>query len=672
MESSGRLSQLPDEIWVHILDYLEPSDLLPIQRTSSRLFQLARDTSLWRAKCFEQAPSASRALSGRTSALEDLLNGLSLSDSTPNRTTTEHFADGRDGIRASRRARAIADWDCTNKEEKVDWYSEFISRHAPLSTEWLHAADGNEIRSMSLFDHDQRILSAMEDGSLRIWDVQRAPNCRRSLKESARSRSGMLFANLSTHSGPSQIDKQKNVGTAIDNSVVDSSRSKAYVAIEETLNEIDLNTMQLVSQEQFAWRITALSQQAGDDLPLMVGTSFSLNMHDPRLSLRHVVEKHDERLETASTPEEEKIVFLPNYGKDKRFQSASVLRGNRLLPSPSARSIRKDLTSWARVEPGPQSILHRGDNEIIIAGRMPSILFYDKRTFPELHSVIHSGARLSALTLLTDIPPYGSKCSTAEDTLIACGEYQGRGSLEIYELPYHRPLNRSPRIHERAVVSDSQRAANSGSRKVYLEEVEVESEGSDESETESDEPSTLTSVGQAYSYKNRQSSSSAKLLSIATQGTRIVFSDSEGTLKWFERDGKGLARRWNINSYVFSHTGGVLVGDSVARKICTFAEDEKWQSGKMQGMTRGDGDLLIWTGSEIGIVTSKLKWEGHDDLVKEFEEKMNLNGNGERKSGLRDVRDDSREEEYSRVMRRALERQADERRWMSRFGMRPR
>lgn len=665
MESSERLPELPNEIWIHILDYLEPSDLLTIQRTSSRLFRLARDASLWRAKCFELAPSASKALSGRTSALEDLLNSLSLSDSTLEQPSAESIANDRERTRVSRRAKAIADWDCTNEKEKIDWYSEYISRHAPLSTEWLHAQDNNEIRSMSLFDNEQKIFSAMEDGSLRIWDVRKSPNGRRSLRESARSSPDILFANLSPQGSSSQSLKQATVGAAVDSSVVDPSRARAYVAVEDVLNEVDLNTMQLVSQERFAWRITALSQQASTDTPLMVGTAFSLNMHDPRLSLKHTADKQSEKVDTVTESDDEKIVFLPNYGKDRRFLPFTMVRGNRLLPNQSGRPMGKDLTSWARVEPGPQSILHRGDNEIIIAGRMPSILFYDKRTFPELQSVIHSGARLSALSLMTDVPPHGSKCPTAEDTLLACGEYQGRGSLELYELPYHRPPHRSAPVRERALSTGS----HQGSNKVYLEDLEVESE---ESETESEEPSFAASADQVYSYKNRQSSSSAKLLSVATQGARIVFSDSEGTLKWFERDGKGLARRWNINSYVFSQSGGVLVGDSVARKICTFAEDEKWQSGRMQGMTRGDGDLLIWTGSEIGIVTSKMKWQSHDDLVKEFEEKMNLDGSGKARSGVRDIRDDSIEEEYSRVMRRALERQADERRWMSRFGMRPR
>ncbi|KAJ9661932.1 hypothetical protein H2198_001684 [Neophaeococcomyces mojaviensis] len=663
MESFRRLPELPDEIWIHILEYLDPSDLLPVQHVSTRLFKLGRDSSLWRAKCFEQAPSAVHALSGRTSALEDLLNSLSLNEPSSN-ASTEDAIDGRRKV--SRRAKAIADWDCTTKEERIDWYTEHIARHAPLSTEWLHHAQGNEIRSMALFDGESRVLSAMEDGSIRIWDVRTATNGRRSLQESARSTDSILFADLSTASGPSQPRVQAAVGTAVDSSVVDSSRMKAYIAVNETLNEVDLNTMQLVSQEKFAWKITAISQQAGEDVPLMVGTSFSLNMHDPRIALKHQVDCQDEKVETVTTAEDDKIVFLPNYGKDKRFISPN--RPSRRQTSYGRRP--RDLTSWAPVEPGPQAILDRGPNEIIIAGRMPSILFYDKRTFPDPLYSVHSGARLSALAL-HPTAPRDSKTGTAQATLIACGEYQGRGSLEIYELPYRNPSSSYLFSNNEAGAEVPRSPFSAGPNRVYLPELtEANSEDSD---TDSPGPATSTSAGTPYSYKNRQSSSSAKLLSVATQGARIVFSDGDGSLKWMERDGKGLARRWNINTYAYSHTGGALVGDAVARKICTFAKDNEWQDGKMQGMTRGDGDLLIWTGSELGIVTSRVKWEGHDDLVKDFEEKLTLDDSGERRSDRpTDIRDSSREEEYSRVMRRALERQADERRWMSRFGMRPR
>jgi len=661
MATSSKVPELPDEIWFQILEYLAPEDLLPLQRTSTRLLKLGKDSSLWRAKCFEEAPSAVHALSARSSGLVDLLNSLSLNDSRSN-ISTHHASPDR--TTTSRRARAIANWDCTAKEERIDWYTEYIARHAPLSTEWLHHPEGNEIRSMALFDDDQKVLSAMEDGSIKIWDVRTATNGRRSLKEFASSDSPILLTDLSASSGPSQPSKQATTGTAVDSTVVDSSRMRAYIAVEEVLNEVDLNTMQLVSQEKFAWTITATSQQADESIPLMVGTSFSLNMYDPRLSLKHHADSLDEKVDIVTTPEDEKIVFLPNYGKDKRF---TPFRASRRRGTPRPGVCPMDLRSWAPVDPGPQAILHRGANEIIIAGRMPSILFYDKRTFPNLQYPVHSGARLSALAF-HPTPPRGARTETAEATLIACGEYQGRGSLEIYELPHQSSSSQQTTINGDSNPNGLSTPLRAKPNQVYLPE-EPDASSSD-SDTESPLPPNSTTPSHPYSYKNRQSSSSAKLLSVTTQGSRIIFSDSDGSLKWMERDAKGLARRWNINSYKYTATGGAIVGDAVARKISTFRHDHEWHGGKMQGMTRGDGDLLVWTGSDLGIVTSRVKWEGHDDLVKEFEEKLTLDDKG--RDGIVDVRDDNREEQYSRIMRRALERQADERRWMSRFGMRPR
>src|SRR4051794_11930544 len=108
------MATLPDEIWIQILDYLEPTDLLPIQRVSTRLLKIARDSSLWKAKCFEKAPSATRAFAN-TDSLTDLLSSLSINSRESQLLTQE----GHDGPRMSRRAQAIAKWDCTDNDENV-------------------------------------------------------------------------------------------------------------------------------------------------------------------------------------------------------------------------------------------------------------------------------------------------------------------------------------------------------------------------------------------------------------------------------------------------------------------------------------------------------------------------------------------------------------------------
>lgn len=649
------IPQLPNEIWTQILEYLEPSDLLNVQCCSRRLLKVGRDSQLWKAKVFEKSPSAARAFT-RGNGLADLLNGLSLNTSP---RSSEHNASQAE-TSLSRRDRAILKWDCTDKTEQIEWYSEYIARHAPLSAEWQSHEPGNEIRSMALFSNETKILSAMEDGSLKIWDIRTSMNGRRSLQQATQSRSGILFGDLNSNGGSSSVKSLPNVGQAIDNTVVDASGTKAYVAVEDTLSEVDLHTMSVISQQKFAWNITAISQQSEPDLPLMIGTSFTLNMHDPRMPLRLDPSDSEERLDS---DDDEKMVFLPNYAKQweqngpcparllRNGSSSNISRPDRAGNLHTTRVRRRvDPEVWAPVEPGPQTILHRGVHEIIVAGRMPSILFYDKRTFPKLESGIHSKGRLSSLT---SIPyrPHASTSSTAEATLIAAGEYNGRGSLEIYELPFHRPSDRQPSYdwppNERAGEDLSETAQPTSL------------DGSLESSSPDKEA--------PYYHQNRQSSSSAKLLSVVTQGARIVFSDSEGGLKWVERDGRGLARRWNINTYQYTHSGGALVGDNVARKLLTFSSDAMDNS---KDMTRGDGDLLMWTGSDIGIVTSKVKWTGHDELVSAFERQMSLDDTNSTMGAARRqlVEERQREEEYSRRMREALERQADERRFVSRFG----
>src|SRR5690606_10500048 len=109
--------------------------------------------------------------------------------------------------------------------------------------------------------------------------------------------------------------------------------------------------------------------------------------------------------------------------------------------------------------PGPLSILHLQQpgqeadlsDDIYVAGRFSNILHYDRRKFPSIRGSIHPGARLCSMTSL----PYpfstldselrrkgelsleqveASKTAAGGRTLIACGEYNTKGSLELYGL----------------------------------------------------------------------------------------------------------------------------------------------------------------------------------------------------------------------------------------------
>ncbi len=165
-------------------------------------------------------------------------------------------------------------------------------------------------------------------------------------------------------------------------------------------------------------------------------------------------------------------------------------------------------------------------------------------------------------------------------TLIACGEYNTKGSLEMYGLSPN-PL--------KTVISTNISAG-----------------------------SLQDSV-----MKNRQTSSSSKLLSVSNHGTRIVVSDGGGNLKWLERDGFTEARRWNIAhgsveapQGIFGTLGDSYMdsgsGDIVLKLICCT-------SGKADELIN-DGKLALWTGDKVGLLSFSSK-PGFN--IQDFEEIAN-------------------------------------------------
>lgn len=138
-----------------------------------------------------------------------------------------------------------------------------------------------------------------------------------------------------------------------------------------------MNTLQRVSTTLFPFAITTLSSSAGEH-PLTVGTTLTLHLHDPRLAGPGVCTELPENY----------VHHAPLF------------------------------------QPGPLSILHHPDNQIYVAGRFPSILTYDRRSWPRLAGTVHSGGR-GLCSLSTSSDGVG---------ILAGGEYNGRGTLENYPL----------------------------------------------------------------------------------------------------------------------------------------------------------------------------------------------------------------------------------------------
>lgn len=382
------------------------------------------------------------------------------------------------------------------------------------------------------------------------------------------------------------------------------------------LIEVDLQTLQSVSQTSYSSPISALSE-AGKG-PLTVGTSGRLYVYDARS--HHI-----------SPGERPELSRVERQGEAAEFLIAPESEIDRAI-------------GGAVPYPVPLSIIHlpvsmdnwSDSNDIYVAGRFPSIINYDRRFHGRPRSIIHSGASLS---WLAHIPyPFSEQAtasrrraelsmdearsikSAAGDTLVACGAYGSRGSLELYGLSSPSALSNPP--------GD----ASAGR------------------------------IVQSF-IKNRQTSSSSKLLSVAPHGSRLVFSDGNGNLKWVERDGFTEVRHWNIQHGFVDAPGprGIFgtLGDSyymdpaggdIARRILPTRHHGSPPSVNVD-------DLLLWTGEKIGMLNFSAKpgftAADFDETAKSLEER----------------RQEKAERIYGERMRHALRVQADEVRLMRGLGL---
>lgn len=539
-------------------------------------------------------------------------------------------------LAAREKMRAMANWDPSYPSEKTNFYEDFVHRHAPISVSWLQPArngpgeDGvpREATGMGILYDDagdmvDKVVAPLDDGSIGIWDFSPRDEAGSSGKRGAmidRSAKGLLTSKTSDPTQGLSLAESKAIMTetgAVECVSIDSRQKKGFFAVRNTLNEVDLYTLQLVSRQEYPFPITALSE-AKHPTPLTIGTNMTLHLHDPRRRQTHVGYNPPVRCELLNAPKND-------------FHR--LLTGD-LGPSHAVLS-----------QPGPLSILHMpsrewdGNGSIWVAGRFTSLLNYDRRFFPRLRGTIHSGARLSCLTslpfpfiprekdLMRDLSLSLADVRAAKaipgTTLIAAGEYKGKGSLELYGL-----------------------SSSAGHTTLSTDSVTAQ-----------------RNAGNAF--RNRQTASASKLLAAAPHGTRIVYADGDGNLKWVERDGFTPVRRWNVNpdapaeltgdigSLFFSPSLGRGEGDIVQKIVPTTVVNAQTESRRL-----GEDNLLIWTGDgRVGVVGF-----GHEPLWRgeEFEEAA------ERE---REEVKGREERAYGRMMRRALERQAHEARWIRGLGL---
>jgi hypothetical protein len=683
-DSAGLTAILPP------LTVLEPPELTTLQLVSRGFHNLARDNGFWRLRCLlessflealdrrrrlflltdrdaRQQAARARHSNGAAgpfgaalstngnntlAALDGGPDEDSSSSSRPRYTTpatapSSVFSSAEATERE--RVRIMANWDPCFPSERVSWYDEYIQRHGPVVVNWMqHAydkepaspADFVEARGVALYypDGDSRetvlAVSPLDDGSVCLWDVGGTRGKRGAIV--ARSRPGILFID-----GPGADNRRrsKRIDSGVTECVsVDSRLHRAFFAVQSRkfsllsgklagvcgwltvrvdLIEVDLRRLSVVDCESFTWSITALSA-ASPTVPLTVGTSLGIHLHDYRSRKKPRIDQG------------ESIDGFDRMGA-KQFYERSL------------RHIFDDepLPPYAPLsQPGPLSILHLQQpgqhvdlsDDIYVAGRFSNILHYDRRMFPSIKGSIHSGARLCSMTSL----PYpfstlgselrrkgelsleqveASKAVAGGRTLIACGEYNTKGSLELYGL----------------TPSESAHAARPGGL----------------------QDSTL---------KNRQTSSHSKLLSVVTHGTRIAFSDGSGYIKWFERDGFTEVRRCRIGHSERSQTPSIFASmpgsDDIARKLLPTRPATAGEAAANGGGCGrvNDNDLLFWTGEKLGLVTFSAR---PGFAAEDFETPVEA----------ADAEAMVVQSEYSERMRRALEMQADDVRFVRNLGL---
>ncbi|KAK8065552.1 myosin I myo5 [Apiospora hydei] len=606
MAGLSALESLPHEIILEILSFLETKDIIHLQRCSRRLLKLSRDNVFWRTRCLLTSSFLEGINLRRGARFPDVIEGALNEDAAlqdHDGPDTERSPPPLDFPWASRRAREkeiqkiTANWDPSFPGETISWYDEYIHRNSPIAVSWFERPqlrDGGlkdhiEVKGVAVYQHgDEEVfaVSPLDDGSVCLWDIKGTRPGKKKGSILQQSKAGLL-----------RMGSSKSPYLSPDCVSVDNARGRAFFAVQGHVVEVDLGTLQVVGDQPYEWTITTMSS-AQPRVPLTIGTLHGIHLHDSRYG-RYVEQTRQERIDD-----------FDRYNAPRRL---SLLLFSDPLPPYAPLPHSNPLSILHLEQPGNKQAV---SDDIFVAGRFSNILNYDRRMFPSIKGSLHSGARLCSLTSLPY--PFSSvdselrrkgelsmeqvekiKETTGGRTLVACGEYNTKGSLEIYGLGPPLPGQEPHGVSLNSVM------------------------------------------------KNRQTASKSKLLSVINHGTCLVVSDGSGYLKWVERDGFTEVRRQYIgpSERVVGHTSlfNEMPGSGeIARKLLST------QSRQASDDKSNDDDILLWTGEKLGLVdfSSKQGFTADD-----FEE-------GDTRTP-EEVAAEQEKQHYEERMRQALERDAD-------------
>ena len=530
----------------------------------------------------------------------------------------------------------MENWDPTFPHEPVLWYDEYIQREGPICVNWLEAprmSEGGveaimEARGIALYspyDGDDGIgtklaVAPLDDGSVCLWDINGTRGRRGGIL--AKSQPDALY--MEGFGGPSERLRSQRLDSSISDRVsIDNHNHRAYFAVQS--RECTTCARKRVFHFLLTTRVdlievdlNRLDVVSRDSFEWSITTLSAIHPERPLMVGTSLgIHFHDFRARARATQD------APERVDGQSQQDADVFRSifdPKPLP-PYASLSQPTPTNIVYLPQSPQSgSLSLVTEDFYVSGRFSSILHYDLRKFPHIVDSIHSGAFINSMAAL----PYPFSAVDHEVRRLA------EASAE--------------KVEEMKSREGCSLIAGGG----YKQKGSLEVYGLSSGQSAGVGGTAIKNSAM----KNRFTAAPSPIFSVANHGTKIVFSDGFGNLTWFERDGITDCRRVRIG-----HSGsdgrrpgvdGDARFDDTARKIVS--------TRTKHGETRpNNDDILFWTGERLGLVS----FTG----APLYGEKDFMDGKGEEDGEARARR------EYAERMREALERQADEVRFMGSLGL---